>query len=54
MEYSGVVSVQVFLTDMTQFKRMNAVYSSVFKMPRPARVTVGVNALAVPMLISKS
>ena len=48
MEYSDVVSVQVFLTDMSRFARMNAVYSSVFKIPRPARVTVGVNALAVP------
>ena len=48
MDYSDVVSVQVFLTDMTQFKRMNAVYASVFKTPRPARVTVGVTALAVP------
>jgi|SRR5215469_7318643 len=48
MDYSDVVSVQVFLTDMSRFPRMNAVYSSVFKIPRPARVTVGVNALAVP------
>lgn len=48
MDYSDVVSVQVFLTDITQFKRMNAVYASVFKTPRPARVTVGVSALAVP------
>jgi 2-iminobutanoate/2-iminopropanoate deaminase len=48
MDYRDVVSVQVFLTDMTQFKRMNAVYASVFTAPRPARVTVGVSALAVP------
>jgi len=48
MDYSDVVSAQVFLTDITQFKRMNAVYASVFKTPRPARVTVGVEALAVP------
>ena len=48
MDYSNVVSAQVFLTDITQFKRMNAVYASVFKTPRPARVTVGVAALAVP------
>ena len=48
MDYSDVVSAQVFLTDITQFKRMNAVYASVFKTPRPARVTVGVAALAVP------
>ena len=48
MDYSDVVSAQVFLTDMSQFKNMNAVYASVFKAPRPARVTAGVNALAVP------
>ena len=48
MDYPDVVSAQVFLTDMTQFKRMNAVYASVFKAPRPVRVTVGVTALAVP------
>jgi enamine deaminase RidA (YjgF/YER057c/UK114 family) len=43
-----VVSAEVFLTDITQFKRMNGVYASVFKTPRPARVTAGVAALAVP------
>jgi 2-iminobutanoate/2-iminopropanoate deaminase len=48
MDYSDVVSAQVYLTDISLFKRMNAVYSSVFKVPRPARVTVGVSALAVP------
>jgi 2-iminobutanoate/2-iminopropanoate deaminase len=48
MDYPDVVSAKVFLIDMTQFKRMNAVYASVFKIPRPARVTVGVTALAVP------
>jgi 2-iminobutanoate/2-iminopropanoate deaminase len=48
MDYQDVVSAQVFLTDIAQFKRMNAVYASVFKPPRPARVTVGVSALAVP------
>jgi len=47
MDYSDVVSAQVFLTDITQFKHMNAVYASVFKTTRPARVTVGVAALAV-------
>jgi 2-iminobutanoate/2-iminopropanoate deaminase len=48
MNYEDVDSAQVFLTDISQFKRMNAVYASVFKAPRPARVTVGVNALAIP------
>lgn len=48
MDHSDVVSAEVFLKDITQFKRMNAVYASVFKMPRPARVTIGGAALAVP------
>lgn len=48
MDYSNVVFVQVYLTDMSRFQAMNEAYASVFKSPRPARVTVGVNALAVP------
>jgi 2-iminobutanoate/2-iminopropanoate deaminase len=46
MDYSDIVNVQVFLTDMSLFPRMNAVYSSIIKAPRPARATVGVAALA--------
>jgi enamine deaminase RidA (YjgF/YER057c/UK114 family) len=43
-----VVSVQVYLTDMELFQRMNAVYTSVFAEPRPSRTTVGVTKLALP------
>ena len=46
MDYSDVVAVQVYLTDMDLFPRMNAVYTSVFKEPRPTRTTVGVAKLA--------
>jgi 2-iminobutanoate/2-iminopropanoate deaminase len=46
MDYSDINTVQVFLTDMSLFPRMNAVYASVIKAPRPARATVGVTALA--------
>jgi 2-iminobutanoate/2-iminopropanoate deaminase len=46
MTYDDVVAVQIYLTDMTLFPRMNAVYSSVFKEPRPSRTTVGVAGLA--------
>jgi enamine deaminase RidA (YjgF/YER057c/UK114 family) len=35
MDYSDVVAVQVYLTDMNLFQRMNAVYVEVFKEPRP-------------------
>lgn len=48
MTFDNVVSVQVYLTDMDLFSRMNAVYGSVFKSPRPSRTTVGVTKLASP------
>jgi 2-iminobutanoate/2-iminopropanoate deaminase len=45
-DFSDAVSVQVYLTDMTLFPRMNAVYTKIFPEPRPTRTTVGVTALA--------
>lgn len=48
MGFKDVVSVQVYLTDMDLFARMNAVYTAVFPEPRPARTTVGVTKLALP------
>ena len=48
MSYKDVVSVQVYLTDMDLFARMNAVYATFFPEPRPARTTVGVTKLALP------
>jgi 2-iminobutanoate/2-iminopropanoate deaminase len=46
MSYQDVVSVQVYLTDIGQFQRMNAIYTTYFKEPRPTRTTVGVAGLA--------
>jgi len=46
MKFDDVVAVQVYLTDMELFPRMNAVYVTFFKEPRPARTTVGVTKLA--------
>jgi 2-iminobutanoate/2-iminopropanoate deaminase len=46
MDYNDVVAVQVYLTDMDQFARMNAVYTELFKDPRPTRTTVGVTKLS--------
>lgn len=46
MDFSDVVAVQVYLTDMDLFPRMNAVYTVTFKEPRPTRTTVGVTKLA--------
>jgi 2-iminobutanoate/2-iminopropanoate deaminase len=45
MSFDNAVAVQVYLTDMTLFPRMNAVYTSYFKEPRPTRTTVGIAKL---------
>jgi 2-iminobutanoate/2-iminopropanoate deaminase len=46
MSFGDAVTVQVYLTDMELFQRMNAIYTTYFKEPRPARTTVGVAKLA--------
>jgi 2-iminobutanoate/2-iminopropanoate deaminase len=45
MTPDDVVSVQVYLTDGALFQRMNAVYKTYFKDPRPTRTTVVVARL---------
>ena len=47
---SKVVRCGVFLTDMNEFKRMNAVYERMFDGHKPARTTVGVSELPGPGL----
>jgi len=46
--FADAVSVQVYLTDITLFDRMNKVYMKYFPEPRPARTTVGISKLAGP------
>ena len=48
MDFADVVSVQVYLTDMGLFQRMNGIYTTYFKTDRPSRTTVGVAKLAAP------
>ena len=45
MSFDDVVAVNVYLTEMDLFQRMNAVYTTYFKEPRPARTTVGIARL---------
>ena len=45
-----VLKVSVFLTDMSEFGRMNAVYARMFGDHRPARTTVQAAALPMPGL----
>jgi len=47
---SHVVRCGVFLTDITEFSRMNTVYQRMFGDNRPARTTVQVTALPRPGL----
>lgn len=49
--FADAVAVQVYLTDMDFFQRMNAVYTTYFPEPRPARTTVGVAKLVGPARI---
>jgi 2-iminobutanoate/2-iminopropanoate deaminase len=49
--FADAVAVQVYLTDMDLFQRMNAVYMKYFPEPRPARTTVGVSKLVGPARI---
>ncbi|MBA3976462.1 MAG: reactive intermediate/imine deaminase [Candidatus Solibacter sp.] len=49
--FQDAVAVQVYLTDMELFQRMNAVYMKYFPEPRPARTTVGIAKLVGPARI---
>ncbi len=44
-DYSDAVDVKVYLTDISLFRRMNAVYTQYFEKDRPARTTVAVASL---------
>jgi 2-iminobutanoate/2-iminopropanoate deaminase len=45
LSYSNIVKTTVFLTDLTWFADMNAVYATFFSDAPPARSTIGVSGL---------
>lgn len=47
LELTDVARCSVYLTDMSIFPNMNAIYAKRFGGHRPARETIGVSALAV-------
>ncbi len=49
--FENVVSAGVFLTDMNDFGKMNAIYAEYFSTPAPARATVQVARLPKDSLI---
>lgn len=44
-DFSNVVKVTVFLTDILSFSEINEIYGRYFERPYPARTTVAVSAL---------
>lgn len=46
-----VVKVTVFITDMSLWPALNAVYAAYFPQDQPARSALGVNGLALPELL---
>jgi len=46
-----VVKVNVFLSDMANFSKMNAIYAECFGLHRPARTTVAVKGLPLDALV---
>jgi 2-iminobutanoate/2-iminopropanoate deaminase len=42
MNYFDVVSVQIYLADMSQLDQVNSIYKGYFTIPYPARTTVQV------------
>ena len=46
-----VIKVNVYLTDMKNFKEMNEIYAGQFSTPYPARTTIGVKELPLNALV---
>ncbi len=47
MNYSDVVSVQIYLDDISQFQEVNTIYKEYFKYPLPSRTTVQIAKLSL-------
>lgn len=45
LNLDSIVKTTIYLTDLTMFAEMNAVYATYFRPPYPARATVQVSAL---------
>ncbi len=51
MNSDDVIKVNVYLTDMKNFKDMNEIYKMQFNSPFPARTTIGVKELPLGALV---
>ncbi len=51
LNLDSIVKTTIYLTDLTMFAEMNAVYATYFRPPYPARATVQVSALPMGALV---
>jgi 2-iminobutanoate/2-iminopropanoate deaminase len=51
LDFGDVAKVTVFITDMANFGKMNAVYAKHVVAPAPARSTVEISAIALSALV---
>ena len=49
--FDDIVKLNIYMTDLTQFPRVNEIMAGYFKQPYPARATIGVAALPRNALI---
>jgi len=54
MDFSHVVKCSIFVTDLSKFAEVNAVYSAFLEHPFPARETIQVSALPMGALVEIS
>jgi 2-iminobutanoate/2-iminopropanoate deaminase len=54
VDFSNVVKCSIFLKDMNQYAEVNAIYSSYFNAPYPARETIQVSDLPMQVNIEIS
>ncbi|OQA96935.1 MAG: Enamine/imine deaminase [Bacteroidetes bacterium ADurb.Bin217] len=54
MDFSHVVKCSIFVTDISQFAEVNAVYFNYFEAPFPARETIQVAALPMGAMVEIS
>lgn len=54
LDFSNIVKCSIFVTDITQFAEVNAVYSTYFEAPFPARETIQVSALPMGAMVEIS
>jgi 2-iminobutanoate/2-iminopropanoate deaminase len=54
MDFSNVVKCSIFVTDISKFAEVNAVYATYFEAPFPARETIQVCALPMGSMVEIS